>query len=480
MWRKTIIIKPPQPPHRKVECLSSNPEVKTMEQLIELDLKFSKAPDTSFPYRSEEHYAGTLPTTRSPSTCFTPSTSSTTALSSSSPRSSTHSSDSRCSHASSLGRLKPAEKSKLNLETCRIDLSHQLPTPPGSESPISSSFHSPSQSHIFCYLTTMNDIKGVGLVASGYIKKGTLIVKQSPLLTVTMGDINEVLVFDHVYPQYFKLPKNQRDKVMTFHRRTDQAAEKDELVNIIETNAIPLQGDPSEEAKSLGLFETIGKINHSCAPNSGWSWYEEGKMLHLYAYDDISPGSEITVSYIQDVTAPCLDRQQELLSGHGFLCICSACCNPTSKIIASDRNLEMYQILRNKWLSVPIRTYAFPLTRALRDLDLALDILGQEKKVDGCGEVYDLLFEAYAIHGRKEEAKNHARKALRHYSTVWGAAKAEKYTEYKALMADPSLYVDWASLRSEDEWQENRVKRMKLSGRTIKVSKYSFRTDFRM
>jgi hypothetical protein len=58
-------------------------------------------------------------------------------------------------------------------------------------------------------------------------------------------------------------------------------ADIERLVDIWDTNAIPL-GSPSAPAATTGLFETISRINHSCAPNSVWRWDETAGQMREY------------------------------------------------------------------------------------------------------------------------------------------------------------------------------------------------------
>jgi hypothetical protein len=49
-------------------------------------------------------------------------------------------------------------------------------------------------------------------------------------------------------------------------------------------NAIPCMADEPEDEEEAararaGLFRYASRINHSCAPNAGWMWCEETKML---------------------------------------------------------------------------------------------------------------------------------------------------------------------------------------------------------
>ncbi|OCF77766.1 hypothetical protein I204_01767 [Kwoniella mangroviensis CBS 8886] len=304
------------------------------------------------------------------------------------------------------------------------------PTPPRSESPTSLSPIPPGS---LCKMTTF-DGKNLGLVSTQKIEKGTLILKETPFATIPVAHKDEDLTHQHIFPVYTSLTKAQRRLFRSLHRRTDENADPNELVNIVETNSIPLQPGYSSEVRSLGLFETISRLNHSCCPNAD-----------LYAYTTIPLGTEITVSYIDDVTCLTSERQTQLLLGHGFECLCPSCTQTASQIAISDKNLRMYQALRSKWTTSPMSVFGKSLRNALKNLDLALDILKQDKKYDEFGEVYDQLFTLFAVHGRRQDAQDMARRALEHYSTVWGRDKALMGTDYGELKEDPTQHEEWGS-----------------------------------
>ncbi|WWD04113.1 hypothetical protein V865_002179 [Kwoniella europaea PYCC6329] len=323
------------------------------------------------------------------------------------------------------------------------------PTPPRSESPTSLSPIPPGS---LCKMTTF-DGKNLGLVSTQKIEKGTLILKEAPFATIPVAHKDEDLTHQHIFPVYTTLNKAQRNLFRSLHRRTDENAHPDEIVNIVEINSIPLQPDCSSEVRFLGLFETISRLNHSCCPNAGWTWYENEQML------------QITVSYIDDITCPTSERQHQLLWGHGFACLCSSCTRSLFQIAKSDKNLEMYHSIRNKWINLPLKHFAKRLSMALADLDLALDILKQEKKYDEFGEVYDQLFWVYVAHVKEMESKDMARRAFKHYSTIWGRDKALMQTKYGEFSEDPTLKDVWGVLGVEVE--QAKVKKKKFYSSTL-------------
>jgi hypothetical protein len=63
-------------------------------------------------------------------------------------------------------------------------------------------------------------------------------------------------------------------------------------------------------------------INHSCNPNSWWTF--NGRELQMRAVRDIPTGEELTISYIT-ISGSYHIRQESLLTGWGFECVCTLC-----------------------------------------------------------------------------------------------------------------------------------------------------------
>ena len=65
---------------------------------------------------------------------------------------------------------------------------------------------------------------------------------------------------------------------------------------------------------ATGVFETASRINHSCAPNSGYLWKESiGKMV-FWNWSKLLKGEEVTVDYGHE--------KGQLKRIYGFECQC--------------------------------------------------------------------------------------------------------------------------------------------------------------
>ncbi|KAK8849473.1 hypothetical protein IAR55_004806 [Kwoniella newhampshirensis] len=352
------------------------------------------------------------------------------------------------------------------------------PTPPRSESPVPSSQHRLPYTSITRPKPVSSQYpfefhsyagKSFGLRATRRVRRGELIIKEAPFLTIPVEDVNETITIDHILPSLPSSTCRYREVLHSFACRKDAKAEKDYYVNLVETNSIPLRGE--DGSSSLGMFEHICRVNHSCTPNSGWRWYEGEGYLHLYAYTDIPQGEEITVSYLPDVTLPRHERQTQLLNGLGFVCLCTACSSSVSDVYRSDTSLALYGCLRDQWVDTHIVNYAWDLDGALRKLNQAMDILRLNKKYDAMGGVLEQLFDVYAVHGMMEEARMAGRRALDHFSTCLGDVGGTGI--YARLVEDPTEYEHWGVLKDEamEQQQEQKRRRKRQDQESCSVTK---------
>jgi len=130
--------------------------------------------------------------------------------------------------------------------------------------------------------------KGLGVIATANILQGQAIVTESPFLTVDHPPLTL-----QITSRLSRLPKKAQDLFHSFNP-TLAPGHSNRLIDIVATNVIPLGGDVIEDLDDeviavdadgevedrcrSGLFETICRVNHSCAPNSQWTWFDAGHM----------------------------------------------------------------------------------------------------------------------------------------------------------------------------------------------------------
>ena len=130
--------------------------------------------------------------------------------------------------------------------------------------------------------------KGLGVIATTNILQGQAIITESPFLTVDHPPHTQ-----QVMSRLSRLSQRSQDLFHSF-KPTLAPYHSNRLIDIVATNVIPLGGDliddldneviaidadgEVEDRCRSGLFETICRVNHSCAPNAQWTWFESGNM----------------------------------------------------------------------------------------------------------------------------------------------------------------------------------------------------------
>lgn len=77
---------------------------------------------------------------------------------------------------------------------------------------------------------------------------------------------------------------------------------------------------------ALRIFNDISRFNHSCRPNAHYYWDETQQRGVVRATERISPGTEITITYISDEGFNNAATRQDFYNEHyHFTCQCIAC-----------------------------------------------------------------------------------------------------------------------------------------------------------
>ena len=152
-----------------------------------------------------------------------------------------------------------------------------LPTPPSSP---------PNPHFIGACKIAYCGRKGFGLKSTRNIAKGEVIISEKPFVTFDIP-----LTTSQVHKRFNALTADQRILCLSFQATCIDV--EDVLVNVADSNVIDCwnsedapsdtdsdctikseSGVDGEEVEKgiAGLFEYICRINHSCTPNSAWSW----------------------------------------------------------------------------------------------------------------------------------------------------------------------------------------------------------------
>ncbi|KAH9214369.1 hypothetical protein DL95DRAFT_523919 [Leptodontidium sp. 2 PMI_412] len=170
--------------------------------------------------------------------------------------------------------------------------------------------------------------KGLGLIATIPIPRGTHIITEAPLLTIPLPPPTPGLgvslpsLLTSLQTAFSSLPPPSQKTFLSLHNHRfpgDSTAvpPNPDLLTIFRSNAY------NTGTSHIGLFPLIARINHSCRPNAVNYWSERlGKRI-IYAGRDIDVGEEITVSYIPLLKST--KERQQRLGQYGFVCGCEAC-----------------------------------------------------------------------------------------------------------------------------------------------------------
>ena len=97
----------------------------------------------------------------------------------------------------------------------------------------------------------------------------------------------------------------------------------------------------------MGVFPIINRINHSCNPNCSVSWNSDTNMEEVFIMEKVEQGEELTISYLDMVTATVTRQQrQEYLATHFmFHCQCSLCSMSPDQVQLDDQTRDRVKTL---------------------------------------------------------------------------------------------------------------------------------------
>ena len=192
--------------------------------------------------------------------------------------------------------------------------------------------------------------KGQGLVATTHLPVGTTIIEESPLITAennSDGEDSITLDTAEIAANFRCLSEEQKSHVLSLHDpgptsvnffKLDEIDKK--VVRIFMWNCINLCGDPEMNVDKSGLYKTISRINHSCAPNVVWSWIQRDtskSIKQVKVCRKIMEGEEILAMYCGgDDTFPCKVERQMDLKKWNFICKCEVCSLTGDELTIND------------------------------------------------------------------------------------------------------------------------------------------------
>jgi len=177
------------------------------------------------------------------------------------------------------------------------------------------------------------DNKGLSLIATDYIMKGTLLIEEEPLFQLKTFNIRmtEDMEIDRITKKVECLSSKEYDEFYSLHAYSKSTSinEYTRALFIFRTNAYPTTEN------TAGIFPTISRINSECNPNVHYHYNQETKRSTIYAIHDIDKNAEILNCYVGIL--PRHERQSYLLEHFGFLCNCKICMKSDNDLVDSDQ-----------------------------------------------------------------------------------------------------------------------------------------------
>jgi len=206
----------------------------------------------------------------------------------------------------------------------------------------STNIESPSKSYKVVPITG----KGMGVVALRMIKKGELILKESPLLRFVSSTENDRDIY---FNEFKKLSESKLDEILQLDnfpikdRKNDLKCWKS-FEKIIMKYSFDLSQSCPYNPTDVGIFKEINMLNHSCMANAERNFVEP--ELRIYAIQDISKDTEICIEYYDLILfreLPTIKIVRDFYKSRwDFDCTCELCGNTD---IESSSELEKQRIL---------------------------------------------------------------------------------------------------------------------------------------
>ncbi|KAK3504739.1 hypothetical protein B0T13DRAFT_532472 [Neurospora crassa] len=221
--------------------------------------------------------------------------------------------------------------------------------------------------------------KGLGLIASTRIPRGSVILSSHPTLLIDYRVFDELPRIDYISLQaaaISSLPPAHRSAFFNLSTQSNNASVTGGLSRIaltdtiITTNAFDIpappprpwppsppsspphdQTDPNDALWYTVFASSISRHNHDCRPNADFrfDWNSNkggpGLVQVITAVKDILPGEEITISYINPLGSR-KARQKLLSTAWGFECSCELCSRSGGRVEEADRRVRLIRKVR--------------------------------------------------------------------------------------------------------------------------------------
>ncbi|TGO69546.1 hypothetical protein BELL_0767g00010 [Botrytis elliptica] len=289
--------------------------------------------------------------------------------------------------------------------------------------------------------------KGLGLVATVDIPRGTRILSESALLLGT--ELPGEDLRPCILRQWSALTLEQRQDCFSFGHMDPYTNGIERLCAIFNTNSLPLEGScilersnsggSQNQHKRAGLFANACRINHACDRNAGAHWMESSQQIAVTALKDIPKNDEITINYLGLFKSRRV-RRASLQRNFGFDCSCGLCSLPENESKKSDRQLSEIPRLSAFIFGRIAASRCGRLLRELREFDQLVRLYNeQETGVADMGRLYVAIAERVLEHSDLARGKVFAEMAISNFKIVYGSDCME-IQKWGYLVDNPTAY----------------------------------------
>ena len=206
--------------------------------------------------------------------------------------------------------------------------------------------------------------RGQGLVATARLPVGTIVIEESPLVTAKDNGLSSFCPYDvkEIVAGFKRLTDEQKNEVLSLHdpgpnsvhgkllQFSNGNESEKKVARIFAANCIALNGHQEMDNFNMsGLYKTISRINHSCAPNVVWCWIKGDKsksVKQVRVCREIQEGEEILATYIEPIkTFPSREERQQNLKSWNFTCDCEVCALTGDELLKNERARERMRFL---------------------------------------------------------------------------------------------------------------------------------------
>ncbi|KAK4661630.1 uncharacterized protein QC763_706210 [Podospora pseudopauciseta] len=285
--------------------------------------------------------------------------------------------------------------------------------------------------------------KGMGLIAKVHIHRGDLIMANTPSLMIDYRAFEDLPKEEYRQLQAAavdQLPDLHREHIMALS--THDGIERthiERIDKICSTNAFDIDPDSDDETQDHGfyvVFPEIARMNHDCRPNADYYFDHETLTQYIHAIRDISPGEELTLSYINPIMKK-RARNKKLNRIWGFQCACPLCTKEQAQVEASDVRIHQIKELVGEFSDWSSDSRATPQLA-----ELVLSLYEQEKLWGSMYEAYTWLALEYNAVGEPWTAVKWANRAVEWGIPVVGPKDGDM-EQMRRLIKDPWAHWSW-------------------------------------